>query len=102
MARVGLVRRTARWRIPMLTEEERQIVQRWNDFAARPRSDIRQFRLELDAFVDQIGITGNFPEVGALHEGVEIRPGLKAEVSVPKQTGTHPLVVYLHGGGLVA
>lgn len=42
------------------------------------------------------------PEIGALHENVEIRTGLGADVAVPKGTGPHPVVVYLHGGGGVA
>jgi acetyl esterase len=102
MARLGLVQSAANLEDSMLTDEEKQIVQKWNEFAARPRNDIRQFRLDLDSFVDEIGMTSNLPEVGALHEGVEIRPGLKADVSVPMRTGPHPVVVYLHGGGWVA
>jgi acetyl esterase len=43
----------------------------------------------------------NPPEIGALHEAVEIRPGLTADVAVPKGKGPHPVVIYLHGGGWV-
>jgi acetyl esterase len=42
------------------------------------------------------------PEICALHENVEIRPGVRADVAVPKGSGPHPVVVYLHGGGWVA
>ena len=41
------------------------------------------------------------PEIGAFHEAVELRPGLTADVAVPKGNGPHPVVVYLHGGGWV-
>jgi acetyl esterase len=44
----------------------------------------------------------NLPEIGATHDDLEIRPGLKVDVAVPKGSGPHPVVVYLHGGGWVA
>ncbi len=43
----------------------------------------------------------NPPEIGAFHEAVELRPGLTADVAVPKGKGPHPVVVYLHGGGWI-
>ena len=43
----------------------------------------------------------NLPAIGAFHEAVELRPGLTADVAVPKGTGPHPVVVYLHGGGWI-
>ncbi len=42
------------------------------------------------------------PEIGAFHEDVELRPGLRADVSVPKGAGPYPVAIYLHGGGWVA
>jgi acetyl esterase/lipase len=56
-----------------------------------------------DAINATIGATNaRAPEVGAFHEDVELRPGLRADISVPKGNGPHPLAVYLHGGGWVA
>jgi len=40
------------------------------------------------------------PEIGAYHPDVELRPGLRADICVPKGAGPHPVLVYLHGGGL--
>ena len=42
------------------------------------------------------------PDVGAFHEDVELRPGLHADIAVPKVAAPYPAVVYLHGGGWVA
>ncbi len=42
------------------------------------------------------------PEIGAFHEDVELRQGLRADVSVPKGAGPFPATIYLHGGGWVA
>ena len=42
------------------------------------------------------------PAVGALHDGVSLRPGVTADVFVPDRPGPHPVLVYLHGGGWVA
>ena len=41
----------------------------------------------------------DLPAIGALEKNVELRPGLCADVAVPKGAGRHPVVVYLHGGG---
>jgi len=42
------------------------------------------------------------PDVGAFHADVELRPGLRADIAVPKGAASYPVVVYLHGGGWVA
>ncbi len=42
------------------------------------------------------------PEIGAYHPDVELRPGLRADICVPKGAGPHPTLVYLHGGGWVS
>ena len=42
------------------------------------------------------------PEIGAYHPDVELRPGLRADICVPKGAGSHPALVYLHGGGWVS
>ena len=59
---------------------------------------------ELRELVDRLQAPRNagLPEIGALHEGVVLRPDLVADVAVPRSFGPHPVVVYLHGGGWVA
>jgi acetyl esterase len=86
----------------MLTEQERALIKRWNDFAASPRSDIKAFRDSLDKICAELGIISNLPEIGDLHENVEMRPGLAADIAAPKGEGPHPVVVMLHGGGWAA
>jgi acetyl esterase len=62
-------------------------------------SDVNGLRSMMDTFAPTMN--QNLPEIGALHEAVEIRPGLTGDVAVPKGNGPHPVVVYLHGGGWV-
>jgi acetyl esterase len=40
----------------------------------------------------------DLPDVAALHERVELRPGLTAEISVPLGEGPFPVFLYMHGG----
>src|SRR5215469_442265 len=42
------------------------------------------------------------PEIGAFEEDVELRSGLRADISVPKGAGPFPVTIYLHGGGWIA
>jgi acetyl esterase len=81
----------------MLTEQERAFL---DALAKAPiPTDVMGLRAAMDTFAPMMN--SNLPEIGALHEAVEIRPGLKADVAVPKGNGPHPLVVYLHGGGWI-
>ncbi|HEY6418944.1 MAG TPA: alpha/beta hydrolase [Candidatus Binataceae bacterium] len=82
----------------MLTEQERSVL----DFLAKTPipKDIPALRSMIDSAVAMMN--ADLPEIGALHENVELRPGLSADVAVPKTAGPHPVVVYLHGGGWVA
>jgi acetyl esterase len=79
----------------MLSERDRQILERlpaWN-----PTGDIvaqRRAWEELAVVYNQ-----DLPAIGALEENVELRPGLRADVAVPRGAGPHPVVIYLHGGG---
>ena len=63
---------------------------------------------ELRALMDGMSemLNGDLPEVGAFHDAVLIREvkGVRvtADVLVPKGSGPHPVLVYLHGGGWVA
>jgi acetyl esterase len=86
----------------MLTEQERTIIKQWNDFAAQPRDNITKFRDDLEKFCVEMGLNADLPSIGALHENVELRPGLHADVAVPKGNGPHPAILYFHGGGWMA
>jgi|HubBroStandDraft_1064217.scaffolds.fasta_scaffold17176_4 acetyl esterase len=82
----------------MLTEQERGVL---DVLAKTPMpKDIPGLRAMIDTAFEMMN--ANPPEIGALHENVELRPGLHADVAVPKGAGPHPVVVYLHGGGWVA
>src|SRR5262249_48713986 len=79
----------------MITEHDRQILSRlpaWN-----PTGDVvaqRRAWEELATVYNQ-----DLPAIGGLEQNVELRPGLRADIAVPKGAGRHPVVVYLHGGG---
>jgi acetyl esterase len=81
----------------MLTEQERSFLEA---MAKTPMpTDVKSLRTLMESFAPMMN--QNLPEIGALHEAVEIRPGLTADVAVPKGNGPHPVVVYLHGGGWI-
>jgi acetyl esterase len=86
----------------MLTESERAIIKKWNDFSTRPRGNITGFRDDLDKFCVEMRINDNLPEIGAFHENVELRSGLCADIAVPKGNGPHPVMLFIHGGGWMA
>jgi len=82
----------------MPTTAEREFL---NSFAgATAPRDIAEVRQVMD-FVST-AMNKDAPEVGALHEDVELRQGLRADIAVPKGAGPFPTVMYLHGGGFVA
>src|SRR5262244_2908712 len=86
----------------MISEHDRQVLARlpgWN-----PAGDIVAQRRAWEELA--VVYNHDLPEIGALHETIELRPGLRADVAVPKDTdkqgkggGGHPVVIYLHGGG---
>ena len=81
----------------MLTEQERFFL---DALAKAPiPTDVQGLRAAMDTFAPMMN--QNLPEIGAFHEAVELRPGLTADVAVPKGAGPHPVVVYLHGGGWI-
>jgi acetyl esterase len=81
-----------------MTEQERQFLKA---LASAPMpTDIAGLRSAVDTFSPMMN--QDLPEIGALHENVELRSGLRADVAVPKGNGPFPVVVYLHGGGWVA
>jgi acetyl esterase/lipase len=82
----------------MATDQDREFLKQLASFT--PPSDTAGLRAALDMFAATLN--ADPPEIGAFHEAVELRPGLTADVAVPKAAGPHPVVVYLHGGGWVA
>jgi acetyl esterase len=82
----------------MLNDQERAFL---DAIAKAPiPTDVMGLRTALDMFAPMMN--QNPPEIGALHEAVEIKPGLSADIAVPKGNGPHRVLVYLHGGGWVA
>jgi len=82
----------------MLNDKERAFL---DALAKAPiPTDVKGLRAAMDTFAPMMN--QNPPEIGAMHDTVEIRPGLTADVAVPKGNGPHPVLVYLHGGGWVA
>jgi len=86
----------------MLTDSERKLIQRWNEFASQSRSDAVKFRGELDRFLAEVGLNTNLPPIAALHDDIELRDGLRADIAVPLGNGPHPVMVFIHGGGWMA
>jgi acetyl esterase len=81
----------------MLTEQERSFLEA---MAKAPiPTDVQGLRSAMDTFTPIMN--SDLPEIGAFHEAVQLRPGLTADVAVPKGNGPHPVVVYLHGGGWI-
>jgi len=81
----------------MLTEQERSFLEA---MAKAPvPTDVQGLRTAMDTFTPMLN--SDLPEIGAFHEAVQLRPGLTADVAVPKGNGPHPVVVYLHGGGWI-
>ena len=81
----------------MLTEQERSFLEA---IAKAPvPTDVQGLRTAMDTMTPMLN--SDPPEIGAFHEAVQLRPGLTADVAVPKGNGPHPVVVYLHGGGWI-
>jgi acetyl esterase len=79
----------------MIGEHDRQFLARlpvWN-----PAGDIAAQRRAWEELAKVFN--HDLPSIGRLEENVELRPGLRADVAVPKGAGPHSVVIYLHGGG---
>jgi len=79
----------------MISEHDRQILMqlpRWN-----PVGDIVAQRRAWEELA--VAYNRELPAIGAFEKDVQLRPGLRADVAVPKGAGPHPVVLYLHGGG---
>jgi acetyl esterase len=63
-----------------------------------PPADLDEARRSWEAHAAR-HLNRDLPPVGALHEAVQIAPGLRADIAVPAGPGPHPAVLYLHGGG---
>jgi acetyl esterase len=83
----------------MLTEREKTVIREWNEFAAKMPPSLHEMRKALDAESAKMNVDP--PAVGAFHPGLELRPGLRADVIVPKGAGPHPVMLYIHGGGWI-
>ena len=83
----------------MLTDREKTIIREWNEFAAQMPPSLPEMRKALDNVAVKLNVEP--PEVGAIHENFELRPGLRADVIVPKGAGPHPVMLYIHGGGWI-
>ena len=90
--------RGARSEENVMASEQELILQMLTNF--KPPKSVAELRTTIDLFAPMLN--ANPPEVGAVHDGVDLRPGLRADLAVPKGAGPHPVVVYLHGGGWVA
>jgi len=79
----------------MISEHDRQILRTlpaWN-----PAGDIAAQRSAWEELATVYNL--DLPAIGALEDNIELRPGLRADVAVPKGAGPHPVMIYLHGGG---
>jgi acetyl esterase len=79
----------------MISEHDRQVLGRlpvWN-----PAGDIAAQRRAWEELATVYN--HDLPAIGGLEKNVELRAGLRADVAVPKGSGPHPVVIYLHGGG---
>ena len=79
----------------MISEHDRRILETlpaWN-----PPGDISAQRVAWEKLAAVYNL--DLPTIGALEEKIDLRQGLRADVAVPKGTGPHPVVIYLHGGG---
>ncbi len=83
----------------MLTDREKTVIREWNEFAAKMPPSLHEMRKALDAESAKMNVDP--PAVGAFHPGLELRPGLHADVIVPKGAGPHPVMLYIHGGGWI-
>src|SRR5262245_22582418 len=81
----------------MPTVAEREFLHSFANTA--PPQSIAELREMMDMLMELLN--QGAPEIGAFHEDVELRPGLCADIAVPKGAGPFPVVVYLHGGGWV-
>jgi acetyl esterase len=79
----------------MISEHDRRILETlpaWN-----PPTDIRAQRVAWEKLA--AGYNLDLPAIGALEEKVDLRQDLRADIAVPKGSGPHPVVIYLHRGG---
>ena len=67
----------------MLTDQEREFLKA---LASAPMpTDVVGLRNAVDTFSPMMN--QDLPQIGAFHENVEMRPGLRADVAVPKGNG---------------
>jgi acetyl esterase len=84
----------------MLTENERRVLTEWNEFVKWMPPSIEGLRTNYAKWSEEQN--KDLPQIGSYEEGVTLRPGLRADVAVPKGPGPHPVLLYIHGGGWMA
>jgi len=87
-----------------MTEGEREFLREFEAFLANPPGSIEETRKQIDIMAkkrEKIAGT-RAPQIAAFYESVELRPGLRADISVPDRRPPFPVLLYLHGGGWVA
>src|ERR1700684_1628427 len=81
----------------MLTENERKVLADWNVFVKNVPPSIEGLRTNYEKWSEEQN--KDLPQIRSYEEAVTLRPGLTADVAVPKDRGPHPVLLYLHGGG---
>ena len=83
----------------MLTEQEQAMVERWREFERRQPTNLEDQRSSLLKVMD--GLNDDPPEIGVLQEDLELRPGVRVDIAVPKGSGPFPVMLYIHGGAWI-
>ena len=84
----------------MLTEREREVLREWDEFSKAVPPSIDGLREAYANYSE--GQNQDLPQIAEYKEGVALRPGLNADIAVPKGAGSHPVMLYIHGGAWVA
>lgn len=84
----------------MLTEREREVLREWDEFSKAVPPSIDGLREAYANYSE--GQNRDLPQIAEYKEGVALRPGLNADIAVPKGAGSHPVMLYIHGGACVA
>lgn len=79
----------------MASEADRLLLSKIGNFDPPP--DISAARQIWEEFGEQLN--RDLPQNVTLHESVELKDGLKADIAVPLGPGPFPVVIYLHAGG---
>ncbi len=84
----------------MLTEREREILREWDEFSKAVPPSIDELREAYARYSE--GQNRDLPQIAEYKEAVELRSGLHADLALPQGKGSHPVMLYIHGGAWVA